>query len=101
MNISIRPEVSPFIQASLLLTFLLTLGLQWKLKSWPGSVLFGISIAAVLCGYFLFFFRDPERSSPLDKRLIISGADGTVASVTEIYEGTYLKTDCVRVRARA
>ena len=33
---------------------------------------------AILTGFFLFFFRDPERSVPAQKSIIISPADGRV-----------------------
>jgi len=32
----------------------------------------------VLAGFFLFFFRDPDRESPQDPRLVLSPADGRV-----------------------
>jgi phosphatidylserine decarboxylase len=32
----------------------------------------------VLAGFFIFFFRDPDRESPQDPRLVLSPADGRV-----------------------
>ncbi len=93
----IRPEVLPFLIASLLMGLLILVSLRWRRKSWRKAVFSGIGTAVILCAYFLFFFRDPERMPPLDGRLVVSGADGTVASITEVYEDTYLKTNCVRI----
>ena len=33
---------------------------------------------AALAGFFLYFFRDPDRESPQDPRLVLSPADGSV-----------------------
>jgi phosphatidylserine decarboxylase len=43
------------------------------------SVLFWIGL--ILTGWCAYFFRDPERVTPVDDRLVISPADGVVSSV--------------------
>lgn len=53
-----------------------------------------ISLAAAC---LLFFFRDPERTPPLDSTAILSGADGRVMSITRLRENTYLQAECVRI----
>lgn len=93
----VRSEVIPFVIAAWLLGLAITIGLRWRRTSWSRAALTGIGTAVILCGYFLYFFRDPERIPPLDETLVVSGADGSVASVSEIYEGAYLKTNCVRI----
>ena len=35
----------------------------------------------VLAGYFVYFFRNPERTIPTDDSVIVSPADGTVQDV--------------------
>jgi len=95
--VHIRLEVLPFLFAALLVGLLVLLGLRGRHKSWRKAALPSIGIAAILCGYFLFFFRDPDRMPPMDGNLVVSGADGTVASITEIHEDTYLKTNCIRI----
>ena len=52
---------------------------------------------ALVAGFMLYFFRDPERVSPEGDRQMVSGADGVVRAVEELPEHTYLKTDCVRI----
>jgi phosphatidylserine decarboxylase len=41
----------------------------------------GAAMCALLAGFMVFFFRDPDRKSPDDERLIVSPADGRVVSV--------------------
>lgn len=50
----------------------LVLGLAWEPLMWIGFVL------TAWCAYF---FRDPERMTPLDDDLVISPADGRVSSI--------------------
>lgn len=50
----------------------LVLGLLWEPLMWLGFIL------TAWCAYF---FRDPERMTPLDDDLVISPADGRVSSI--------------------
>ena len=93
----VRVEVLPFLLASWLLGVMILLGVRWRRKSWHTSVSCGLGSAVILCAYFLFFFRDPERTTPGEADAVVAGADGTVAAVKELYEGTHLKTSCVRI----
>jgi len=93
----IRMEVFPFVAASFATGLLVLAGLRWRRRSWQKATCYGVVVTIILCGYFVFFFRDPARVPPAESGLIVSGADGTVASITDIYEATYLKTNCVRV----
>jgi len=93
----IRMEVFPFVAASFATGLLVLAGLRWRRRSWQKATCYGVVATIILCGYFVFFFRDPARVPPAESGLIVSGADGTVASITDIYEATYLKTNCVRV----
>ncbi len=94
---SIRPEVWPFLVAVSLLYGTLALILarpaRRRTKVWiVAGILEFISLA-----YFLYFFRDPERVPPGRDDIAVAGADGTIAAITNIYEGNYLKTNCVRI----
>lgn len=51
----------------------------------------------LLTAFMVYFFRDPERQSPGDDSIIVSGADGWVRSVEHIPEARYLKCDTVRI----
>jgi len=93
----IRLEVIPFIIVVALVFSLLALVLYRRnCRRWR---LFWLCLApALVCaGYFLFFFRDPERVAPTDPAAIVAGADGQVTSVIFLQEDKYLKTDCVRI----
>ncbi|MBN2301762.1 MAG: phosphatidylserine decarboxylase family protein, partial [Lentisphaerae bacterium] len=86
----------PFVLASVILGLLIIIGLCFCLTC-KLALGIGIVFAAVSSGYFLFFFRDPERISPSNDEIVVSGADGTIASITKLREDTYLKTNCVRI----
>lgn len=60
------PFIAAFAAASILL------GLLWEPLFWIGMIL------TAWCAYF---FRDPERVTPTDERLVVSGADGIVSLI--------------------
>ncbi|MCU0713838.1 MAG: phosphatidylserine decarboxylase [Pirellula sp.] len=47
------------------------------------------SVVASIGAILFFFFRDPERKSPLDETVLVSPADGTVVYVKEIEDGRF------------
>lgn len=68
--VPVRREGWPFIAAFgvvALLLGLLSVHLFW--------------IGAILTAWCAYFFRDPERVTPIDDRLVISSADGVVSAV--------------------
>jgi phosphatidylserine decarboxylase len=86
-GIPVAAEGWPFIVPLVVLTVLLFI-FGWK------------NVAAVLLLltlFIAFFFRDPERSVPEGKNLVVSPADGKVVVVKDIYEPTYLKQDVKQV----
>lgn len=56
--------------------------------AWLGYIIYPLLI--ILCGLILFFFRDPQRTSPTDNSLILSPADGRVVLIQEIEEHEYI-----------
>lgn len=62
-----------------LVLFVLAIVLTWVVGFPPGGV-----VVAILGGYVLYFFRDPNRKSPCIPNSICSPADGKVASVLEV-----------------
>ncbi len=50
------------------------------LIGWPWLAL----IAAMLTAYVMYFFRDPDRVTPLREGLIVSAADGEISSVERV-----------------
>lgn len=43
-------------------------------------------------GFTIYFFRDPERSIPDEKNIVVSPGDGKVVQITEVDDDTYLKS---------
>ena len=57
-------------------------------------------LALLLGGIFIFhffFFRDPDRETPVGENLIIAPADGTVINIAEVDENEYFKEKVKRV----
>lgn len=92
-----RPEVLPFLCASAAAGVVIALVLSLIRKTRRRAGLYGLVVTVLLAGYFLYFFRDPPRRTPSDPRLIVAAADGVVASIKEMREDDYLKTDAVRI----
>jgi len=69
----IRHEGYPFIGAFLAVSLLLLW--LWAPLGWLGLA---------LTGWCVYFFRDPKRITPVDQALVVSPADGKVASVALI-----------------
>jgi phosphatidylserine decarboxylase len=64
------------------------------------SLFFSIWLALLfflLIVYTFAFFRDPERTVPLDASAVVAAADGKVADIVEIEEEEILKTQTRRV----
>lgn len=63
--------------------------------SWLGYIVY--PILAVLCGLVLYFFRDPDRTTPNDDSLIISPADGKVVLIQDVNEDEYVGKEVTQV----
>lgn len=92
-----RPEVIPFLLASIGLALVLTLVLKAAHVSWRKALPYGGIVGVVLCLYMLYFFRDPVRIAPADPAAIVAGAEGRVMGIVEVQEPAYLKTRSVRI----
>ena len=61
-------------------------------------VRFGIIAVLVLLLLFtLYFFRDPDRTSPKGDNLVVAPADGEVVAISPLREEEYLKRDAMQV----
>jgi phosphatidylserine decarboxylase len=86
-GIPVASEGWPFIIPLIVLTVLL-LAFGWRSIGC-------VSLTFTL--FVLFFFRDPERSVPEGKDVVVSPADGKVIVVKDIYEPDYLKQDVKQI----
>ena len=62
----------------------------------PAARALGV-VAAVGCGFMVFFFRDPDRTPPPDPDAVLSGADGVVMEIVEEPELEFIGGDAVRI----
>lgn len=61
---------------------------------------FGVAVAVpfvVLACYFTYFFRNPDRTIPIDEHLVVSPADGTVQDVVELDDDDFIKGPCTKI----
>ena len=54
-------------------------------------------LPGVLCLFFMFFFRNPERKVIFDDKLLLSPADGMVMGVEEIFDEEFLQEPATKV----
>jgi len=95
--LKIRPEVLPCVLAAVL-TGPVAAGAVYLSGGGAAAMeAAGLAIPVILTGYFLYFFRDPERTPPSDPDIAVAGADGIVMRIKEMQEERFLKTDTVRI----
>jgi len=51
----------------------------------------------LLIGYTFFFFRDPDRSVPIDQNAVVAAADGKVMDIVEVDESEFIKARTRRI----
>lgn len=56
---------------------------------WIAYVIYGVMV--ILLGLIVFFFRDPDRETPIEHNIVVAPADGKVVLVQEVEENIYLK----------
>ncbi len=74
---------------------LLLIFITGRAPAWLSVIL--IAIAVTLTALVIYFFRDPERTTPDDNSLIISPADGKVVQIRTEKESEYLNTEVTRI----
>ncbi len=87
MRFSIAPEGWPFVIVFALLAIATGVALR------PWMAVFPVFL---LC-FMLFFFRDPERVTPMDAGVFVSPADGEVVLIKDVHENIYLNTDVIMI----
>ncbi len=76
----VAKEGWPIIAGFVVFWAVATLGATWAWAwAWAGL---GVGVlGAVLCGWCVWFFRDPERAAPQGEHLVVSPADGVVCLI--------------------
>ena len=66
-------------------------GYPFIISALPPTILFYIipwfiwvTISLLLLALFVWFFRDPERNTPIEQDIAVSAADGKVVEVEEV-----------------
>ncbi len=93
----VRPEVKPFVAASVLSGLSVWGILTLFGAAWCTALAAGFFLGASSVAYMLFFFRDPEMSTPLDPGVVVAAASGKLAKVAEVSEKEYINADCIRI----
>jgi phosphatidylserine decarboxylase len=86
-GIPVASEGWPFIIPLTVITVLF-FAFGWKYPAW---------VLLVLALFVLFFFRDPERTVPEGKGVVVSPADGRVIVIKDVFEPDYLKQDVKQI----
>lgn len=55
------------------------------------------ALSAVIMGFLLQFFRDPQRETPSCANCVISPADGVVVGIEPVYEDEYFHEERLRI----
>ncbi len=55
------------------------------------------SSSAVIFGFFVQFFRNPSRETPICDNCVISPADGTVVAIETIHENEYFQDERLKI----
>ena len=77
---------------SLIFAFIVLRFIPWAFIAYPLAV-----IPAFFMGFVLYFFRVPKRQTVGEDNDVTSVADGKIVVIDKVYEGEYLKSDCIQV----
>ena len=61
------------------------------------TIWYALGVAFVLFSLVVRFFRFPKRTPQTDDKIILAPADGKIVIVNEVYEGEFLKQNCIQV----
>lgn len=79
-----RKEVLPFLVASVIAGLLLAVILHLCGLTRGAVAGWALAFTAIWCAYFLYFFRDPLRVAPDDPDVVITAAEGHIASIVAL-----------------
>jgi phosphatidylserine decarboxylase len=85
-----RIEVLPFIAAAAIAGAVVGAVVRLSGANSGCAWAAGLALATVFTVYFLYFFRDPERTPPGDPGAIVSAAEGRLASIMNLPADAFL-----------
>lgn len=94
---AVRPEVWPYILLCLVFSALVASVLRTLKVSFKRSIIAGLLVAVVSCGFMLNFFRDPTRIPPADEDAIVAAADGRIVGIRTMMLPEYFEGETVRI----
>lgn len=84
--------------STILVVLLFSIAVAWAASWLPAYIAYAIyTLLAILALLTIFFFRDPDRTSPGDDSLILSPADGKVVLIKKTDEDEYLHDKVTQV----
>ena len=72
----------------------------WALMAGREGATWAYAVAAgltVITGFLLYFFRDPERTPPVDEDVVVAPGDGRIVEITEVDEPDFFGGPCRRI----
>jgi phosphatidylserine decarboxylase len=73
------PVIAAFIVPTLIAAFVFY-------RTGSAAAMAALSLCAALTLFVMYFFRDPERTIPAEKGLLVAPADGRVVDISEIHD---------------
>ena len=89
------PQVAVYPAAALAAMAVVPIVARGYLPTW--AVAAAEAVLAALLIWSLSFFRDPERSCPSDRNILLAPADGTITNIDEVEEDSFVGGKAVRI----
>lgn len=62
-----------------------------------GVAVFFLVLGLIGGVFMLYFFRNPERTAPVDPNVFVAGADGLIRAIETVQEDRFMKCECIRI----
>jgi len=89
------PQVAVYPAAALAAMAVVAIVARGHLPTW--AIVTVEAVLGALLIWSLSFFRDPERSCPSDRNLLLAPADGTITNIDEVEEDNFIRGKAIRI----